>query len=137
MAGLSLEVSDFVSTTRWRWRLSNEAGSFVADHEVDLDSDAWQVEAFQDLYGYLRWRVAPDQRLIREAEIVTEVGDWVGTELLGPIGEALARLRKPMRLVLPPEAAAVGLLPWEMARVKGRVLAGHRVSVIVEQQRPP
>ena len=55
MAGLSLEVADFVSPSRWRWRLTDEAGAFVADHQVDLDSGAWQFEAFQDLYGYLRW----------------------------------------------------------------------------------
>jgi hypothetical protein len=134
VAGLVLEVAGYVSPTRWRWRLSDEAGLFVADHEVDLGSGGWQVEAFGDLYGYLRRRVAPDQRLIREAEIVTEVGDWVGTELLGPVGVALAQRRLPVRLVIPPGAGAVGLLPWEIARVNGRVLAGHRVSVIVEQQ---
>ena len=28
----------------------------------------------------------------------------------------------------------MGFLPWELARVKGRVLAGHGVSVVVDQQ---
>jgi hypothetical protein len=49
VAGLVLEVADYVSPTRWRWRLSDEAGLFVADHQVDLTSEAWQVEAFRDL----------------------------------------------------------------------------------------
>jgi hypothetical protein len=36
-------------------------------------------------------------------------------------------------LQLPPAAAVLGYLPWELARVNGRTLPGHRVAVIVEQ----
>jgi hypothetical protein len=48
-------------------------------------------------------------------------------------------MRTPVRLELPPEAVVVvvvvvvGFLPWELARVDGRMLAEHRVSVIVDQ----
>ena len=51
---------------------------FVADHEVRLDTGCWQFEAFTGLAEYLRWHASPDWRIAHEAEIVADVGAWIG-----------------------------------------------------------
>jgi hypothetical protein len=132
---LRLEVLDFAGVTGWRFRLTDAAGGFVADHLVELDSGEWQFEAFWDLHTYLRWNAVPDRRSAHEAELVAGVGEWVGARVLGPVGAALARARRPVRLEVPAGSAAVlGYLPWELARVGGRTLAEHRVSFVIDQQ---
>jgi hypothetical protein len=50
---LRLEVREFSDLTRWRWVLTRPGGALVADHEVQLDGQCWQYEAFTDLLGYL------------------------------------------------------------------------------------
>ena len=94
-AGLRLEVTDYGGPTEWRWTLTDEAGVFEEDHEVRLDRASWEYEAFSDLLGYLSWHVAPDRRRADEARIVGEVGAWIGTQVLGPVAAALARLARP------------------------------------------
>ncbi|MDQ2707394.1 MAG: CHAT domain-containing protein [Actinomycetota bacterium] len=131
---LRLEVLDYAGPTRWRWRLTDAGGAFVADHQVDLDAAGWEFEAFLDLHRYLRWSTSPDRRLAREAELLAQVGDWVGQRVLGAVATALDARREPVRLRLPPEAAVLGYLPWELARVDGRALAEQRVSVVIDQQ---
>lgn len=93
MAELVLEVRDFEGPSRWRWVLTEPGGRFVADHEVRLDPDCWQYEAFGGLYEYLQWHVAPDRRMEHEAEIVGQVGEWIGVEVLGRVGPALVAQR--------------------------------------------
>jgi hypothetical protein len=110
-AGLRLEVLEFAGPSRWRWRLTDVAGNFLADHPVELDTSAWQFEAFQDLHRYLRWNAAPDRRLAHETEIVQQVGDWIGGQVLGPVATALAAKRRPVRLEVPDEAAVLGYRP--------------------------
>jgi tetratricopeptide (TPR) repeat protein len=132
---LLLEVLDFAGLTRWRWRLSRD-GVFVADHEVELDAGDWQFDAFTDLSGYLRRFAAPDRRLASEAEITAKVGEWVGTRVLGPVGVELARARQVVQLQVPSvpaQAAVLGHLPWELARVEGRALGLDRVVFVIDQ----
>ena len=63
MAGLlRLEVREFRDLTRWRWVLTDASGAFVADHEVRLNPDDWQFEAFADLPGTCAGTSAPDRR---------------------------------------------------------------------------
>jgi hypothetical protein len=132
---LRLEVLDFAGPTKWRFRLTDAVGNFVADHSVELDPREWQFEAFWDLHTYLRWNAVPDRRSEHEAELVAGVGEWVGARVLSPVGAALARARGPVRLEVPAGSAAVlGYLPWELARVGGRTLAEHRVSFVIDQQ---
>ena len=83
---LRLEVSEYVSPTRWRWTLTGAGGIFLADHEVRLDETDWEYDAFTDLLEYLSWHVAPDQRVQDEARIADELGAWIGTQVLGPSG---------------------------------------------------
>jgi hypothetical protein len=142
---LRLEVRGFRDLTRWRWVLVDEAGAFVADHEVRLDASSWQYEAFGDLAGYLSWHVAPDRRRADEARIVGEVGGWIGTQVLGPVAAALARLARPrpvtVRVVVPPEAASQGagallFRPLELAHVNGKPLSVQDVTLVMDAGEP-
>jgi len=54
MTELRLEARDFAGPGRWRWVLTGPGGTFLADHEVRLDTGCWQFEAFTHLAGYLR-----------------------------------------------------------------------------------
>lgn len=133
---MRLEVLDFESPTRWRFRLTDATGEFLADYGVELDAGEWQFEAFTDLRGYLRWNATPDRLLEHEAELVAAVGEWITSQVLGPVAPALAQRRKAVRLELPPSAAVLGYRPWELARINGRTLAEHRVSMIIDQLPP-
>ena len=73
-------------------------------------------------------------RLVREAELVAAGGGLGRGGGVGSGGAALARRGGRCGWSFRRRLAAVGLLPWELARVDGRVLAAHRVSVIVDQQ---
>jgi len=136
---LRLEVRDFRDLTRWRWVLTDAAsGAFVADHEVRLDAADWQFEVFANLPSYLRWHVAPDRRAAEEARIASEVGEWIGSQVLGPVGAALLRKRPAVvRVVVPPETVSQGaedllLRPLELAHVDGKPLAVQDVTLVME-----
>ena len=93
MGELRLEAREFAGPGRWHWVLTGSRGEFLADHEVRLDTRCWQFEAFMGLAGYLRWRASPDRRLTHEGEIVDGVGAWIGEQVLGPVGPAMAAAR--------------------------------------------
>jgi tetratricopeptide (TPR) repeat protein len=135
---LQLEVLDFDGPARWRWRLTDlPGGRFLADHQVDLDQTNAEYEAFTDLDAYLRWNAAPDRRLESEAELLTQVGGWIGEQVLGPVGPAILNLQPAtVRLVLPPEAAVLAYRPLELAHVEGRPLAVQQVSLVVQPAGP-
>ncbi|HEX5402871.1 MAG TPA: CHAT domain-containing protein [Pseudonocardiaceae bacterium] len=130
---LRLEVLDHAGPTKWRWRLT-DAGTFLGDHVVDLRGQEWQYTAFHDLHGYLRHNAAPDRRLRHEAELVDQLGEWITERVFGGLAAVLARHRRPVRIEVPAEAGVLACLPWELARVDGRTLAGHRVGFIIDQQ---
>jgi hypothetical protein len=48
----------------------------VADHEVRLNPDDWQYDAFEDLPGYASWHDG--------TQIISQVGDWITAKILGP-----------------------------------------------------
>ncbi|MBO0803718.1 MAG: CHAT domain-containing protein [Nocardiopsaceae bacterium] len=130
---LRLEVREFTDLTRWRWTLTDAAGAFLADHEVRLDPQAERFEAFTALHDYVSWHAAPDKRAAEEARIVTGLGDWIGSEVFGDaIGDALVK-RSPVTIqaILPPGAEALAYLPLEAARVRGRSLAGHGITLVI------
>lgn len=93
MAELRLEARDFAGPARWRWVLTDRRGAFVADHEVRLDPGCSEYEAFNDLLEYLDWHVTPDRLGRDEARIVRQLGAWIGSQVLGPVAEALVRAR--------------------------------------------
>lgn len=130
-----LEVGEWVGPARWRWRLSDSADSVgVVEHEVMLDPTVWQFEAFADLYRFLQWNVSPDRRREHEAELLAEVGDWIGQHVLGPVADAIGTRRGTVRMELPAQAAVLGYRSWELARVGGRSWAASRVRVVVVPQ---
>ena len=136
MAELILEVRDFEDSARWRWVLTEPDGAFVADHQVRLDRDGWQFEAFDDLHAYLRWRVPPDRRVEQEAEIVAEMGEWIGAEVLGAIGpELVARAPVTVRVMVPANPVAARrlvFLPLALAHVRGKPIALRDVTLVVQ-----
>jgi hypothetical protein len=133
VAVLRLDVTQFRGPARWRWVLKDQDQATVAEHQVDVDTACWQFEAMQDLYAYLAWRAAPDRWLAHEAELVAEVGAWVGEHVFGPVGVALGQ-RSPatVRVVVPQEARIVAFYPLECAIVAGRPLALQRVGLVFD-----
>ncbi len=130
---LRLEVRECTNLTRWRWVLS-ESGKFLADHEVRLDPATWQYEAFTDLLGYLSLHAAPDRRAQDEARIVSELGAWIGAEVLGPVATALADAAPAtVRVVVPGEARVLAFRPLELAHAGHKPLATQGVALIMDQ----
>jgi len=80
------------------------AGEPLADHQVILDPGPAEVRGFSDLYGYVRWNVAPDRRVDDEARLIAEAGARAGQVLLG---ELLASLEPDSAMV---EAVLAGIL---------------------------
>jgi tetratricopeptide (TPR) repeat protein len=134
MAQLCLRVEDFQDAEHWRWLLQDQAGAFLADHQVTLDPDETEHEGFVDLAGFLRDRAVPDQRLKSEAGLVDRVGGWIGEQVLGEaVGRAMVD-RSPVvvRVELPVDADVLLYRPLELAHVEGRPLAVQDVSLVFE-----
>jgi tetratricopeptide (TPR) repeat protein len=136
---LVLEANDVRDASHWNWRLKDQNGVTVADHEVRLDTASWQYDAFLDLYGYLRRNVAPDEPATVASELVEQVGQWIGQHVLGKVGGAILAHRTPatVRVMIPREPeVAEGLLylPLELAHVCGQPLAVQDVSLVFEIQ---
>lgn len=133
---LRLELSDYVGPASWRWRLSDDDGTPLAEYAVELDEQAWQFAAFADLHGYLRANLDAERGLAHEAELVSQLGDWLAEHALGPIAAHLAQARVPVLLTVPPEAADLAYRPWELATAEDRPLVAHRVSFVVDAPNP-
>ena len=130
--GLRLEVRDYTDHANWRWVLTDD-GNAVGEHAVKLDDREWQFEAFRDLPGWISWHAAPDRYREDEARIVAEVGDWIGSRVLGPIAPALAGRRPAtVRVVLPAEAVNLAFRPLELAHAGGRPLAVQGVTLVTQ-----
>jgi hypothetical protein len=134
VAGLRLEVREFRDLARWRWVLLDAAsGALVAEHDVRLDDRSWQHEAFADLRAYLRWHMAPDRLAEDEARVLGEVGAWIGSQVLGPVSDALVKRRPATVLVVvPPGAEALLFRPLELAHAGGRPLSVQDVTFVME-----
>ena len=125
--GLCLEAVAVKDAARWRWVLTDEGGgTFLGEHDVQLDERAREYRALSDLYGYLRWHAAPDPdgRPSSEGRLLAEVGAWVGREVLGPtLGRSIAAVAAPVRVVVPAEAGFLLSWPLDLAHVDGVPLA--------------
>ncbi|MER7051792.1 CHAT domain-containing protein [Streptomyces sp. NPDC000351] len=129
---LLLEAHDVAGPDRWRWELTGPDGGVLARHTVRLDPGSSRYEAFLDLPGHVRRHAAPDERTVRERQIVREVGEWIGTEILGPVGPALAAAAPAVvRVVVPADARRLLYVPLELAHVRGRPLALRNVSLVM------
>ncbi|MGH3940871.1 MAG: hypothetical protein ACRDTG_19985 [Pseudonocardiaceae bacterium] len=77
---LVLRAVEVAGPHRWRWLLVDErSGATLADHQVELDPQVAETEAFEDLYRFLRWRADSDRRVASEAELLGRVGAWIGS----------------------------------------------------------
>jgi hypothetical protein len=126
---LSLTASPLAVPTSWRWTLADDQGTTVAEHQVSLDDAAWQFQALTDLSRYARDHSngVPDD----EARIVTEVGDWIGEHIFGPLGAILVDARPAIVSVLVPGLdSQLAMLPLESARIGGVPLPLHRVTLV-------
>jgi hypothetical protein len=132
---LRLEAREFTDRTRWRWVLTDSSGAFLADHEVRLNKGDWQFDAAADLYDYISWHVADDERWAEaESRIVQETGAWLGEQVLGPaITKALVRNRPAtVAVTVPPGAEALAFLPLETAHADGKPMAQHDVTLVLQ-----
>lgn len=119
LMGLVLGVAEFAGPRRWRWLLSDEdTGQPLADHQVSLDGEPEDFEAFTGLYRYLRWNAVPDRRVASEAEIVARVGTWAGVQVLGEqIAQAIIDAAPvTVRVEVPAQAGFILGWPLELAR---------------------
>ena len=136
MVELRLEVHDFAGPTRWRWVLTGPGRKFLADHQVQLERNCWQFDAFTGLQEYLRWHVAPDRRIEQEAEIVASVGKWIGEHVFGPVGAAMVKQRPTtVRVVVPnepPAAAQLMFVPLELGYAGGRPVGVQDVTLVMQ-----
>ena len=134
MEDLRLSVADFDGSgggLGWRWVLTEPGGAFVADHQVRLAPGEPGYEAFTDLYGYLRWRADPQDRVASEASLVAEAGRWIGERVFGAVGVALAaRAPAVVRVVVPEAARVLAFRPLELAVVAGRPLAVQGITLV-------
>ncbi|WP_159398258.1 CHAT domain-containing protein [Streptomyces aureocirculatus] len=130
---------------RWLWRLTGPDDRVLAHHDVRLNLASAQYEAAVDLLGYLWRHTPPDLRDVREAEIVHEVGGWLGEQVLGPVADAL-RAAAPcaVRVVVPADAGEPARrllsLPLELAHAQEQPLALQDVTLVTQcgpDTRPP
>jgi tetratricopeptide (TPR) repeat protein len=134
VAVLRLEVREFESLSRWRWVLTGPTGGFIADYQVSLDANCWQYEAFTGLQSYLRWRVAPDRRIEQEAEIIAEVGKWIGIHVFGPLAKAiLAAQPATVRVITYSEDAdQIAYCPLALAYIENKPIVLHDVTLVMQ-----
>ena len=115
MSPLHLTLTDYLDPTRWRWVLSDDAGRFLADHDVRLDPASREYRGFCDLRAYLDY-YAPIQTVETQ---LAELGAWVGEQVFGGLRDALRRTcRLPatsVQVTLPAPANALLLRPFELA----------------------
>ena len=135
---LLLEAVDVAGPWRWRWLLTHEDGTPLADHWVDLDPGSDDVTRFCHLYEYVRLHSAPDRRTADESRFVSAAGAWAGRELLGErIGAAIAaEAPVTVRVAAPTPAESVLLWPLELAHVDGRPLAARGDVPLVQDIAP-
>jgi tetratricopeptide (TPR) repeat protein len=128
LVGLVLSVAEFAGPRRWRWLLADEeTGQPLADHQVDLEGEPGEFEAFSSLYRYLRWHAVPDRRTASEAEIVARVGAWAGAAVLGErVGRAIVEAAPvQVQVQVPAQAGFVLGWPLELAHAGGKPLAAY------------
>jgi hypothetical protein len=86
---LKLSIADYRDARHWYCRLLDANGNQLADHEVDLNPKDPEYEGFVDLRSYLRNRASPDRREQDEAQLIDQVGAWIGRSVFGRIAERI------------------------------------------------
>jgi hypothetical protein len=114
-----LRACDVRDDWHWRWILEEDQGQFLADHLVTIDPEKQQeAEALRDLPSYLERYSPPDQRVSEELRLLTELGLWMRRHVLGTsiVQRIIERAPVTVRVIFPPNAAALLTLPLEVIR---------------------
>ena len=137
---MQLTITDFKSPTRWRWVLNDGQGNFLADHEVNLDSEAKEYRGFLDLPDYLDF-YNPERAEEVEKGMLQRVSEWMGEHVFGNLREALLeRLDSPATVVnvkIPSEAQELMFRPFELAQLDNQSLVEHGVRFIYQRSDAP
>ncbi len=126
----TLTAVEVAGPHRWRWVLSDGSGRVLADHQVDLDVDTAEYEAFSDLVGHLDRHRLPHDPIGSETAAVDRVGEWISGHVFGD--GLLSRLSGSVRVVVPRDAEFLMSRPLELARINGVPLARKQISLIYE-----
>jgi tetratricopeptide (TPR) repeat protein len=126
----ALRVVEVSGRNRWRWVLSTESGQVLADHQVDLDVNTAEYEAFCDLTEHLDRHRLPHDPVGSETAAVDRVSAWISEHVFGNV--LLSALSGTVRVILPRGAEFLMSRPLELARVNEVALARRQVSLIYE-----
>ncbi|WP_367127993.1 CHAT domain-containing protein [Saccharothrix sp. HUAS TT1] len=126
----TLEAVEVAGPHRWRWVLRAESGRVLADHQVDLDVDTAEYEAFRDLVGHLDRHRLPHDPVRSETAAVDRLGAWISERVFGDA--LLSRLSGSVRVLVPRDAEFLLSRPLELARVGGVPLARKQISLVYE-----
>jgi hypothetical protein len=125
-----LDIVEYAGPHHWTWRWTDREGA-VREHDVRLDPDSGQFQAFTALPDHLDLYLSPDRGRADEEQVAESVGRWIAEVVLGPIFGALAGAAPgPVRLGVPPEARAVAGLPFELAGRAGESLLDLGVVLV-------
>lgn len=123
MDTLLLDVVDYHDDAHWQWRLSDREGTLLAAKRVALDTTSVEYEAFS------------------ESISTGDLGDWIAKRVLGNVATVIAERSKNeplvVRLRLGAKSRALLGRPFELARVGGKPLALHDVSLVFETAPKP
>ncbi len=73
---MQLRITDYHDVSRWRWKLQDDDGNFLADHEVNPDTDAQEYQGYDDPPEYLRtYRAADGGGRTGDEELLRRPGD--------------------------------------------------------------
>jgi tetratricopeptide (TPR) repeat protein len=131
---LLLEIKEFKDPQHWRWVLNDNRGKFLQDFPVAINIKDSNYQAFLDLDRYLKANSSPDKSLEIQTKLIRQVGTWVGKEVLGRVGEEIAKYATSItiKVVVPSEASELLYLPWEMVVAGDKPLAMRNVSLVFE-----
>ncbi len=141
---MQLGITDYQGVTRWRWVLQDDAGNFLADHEVDLDTGAQEYQGYDDPPEYLRtYRAAHGGGRTGDDELLRRLGDWIGEQVFGPLRAKFRdNITQPatiIRVLVPPEAQDLLFCPFELAHLEtgGRPLVEDGIRFIYQRPDAP
>ena len=109
-------MTDYLDATRWRWVLSDNRGTFLADHVVHLDSTTRECGGFRDVSTYLDYY----QPIHTPEKQLADLGTWIGEKVFGGLRTALWQRRVlpaiAVQVIVPRAAQDLLSRPFELAR---------------------
>ena len=141
---MQLKVSNYESTTQWRWELLDDRGNHLGDYQVSLDTAAAEYRGYMDPPAYLRaLRDAHGGGRTGDEELLRRLGDWIGQHVFGPLRDKIRdNLSQPATIIhvfVPPEAQDLLFRPFELAHLGtgDKPLVEHGVRFIYQHPDAP